>query len=217
FDLSKIKILQEVKINDYHSSNILGPGHADQVLHEKDFENTGGMMSTKLNGLLRGITIINGVPVSRGLKMNIYLDYEQISSLDQVNPNDIETVEVLKFATASIYGVNGGAGVIILTSKQGKATNLNDIASIGVLPIAVQGFYKARVFYAPKYDASIPPDNGTDLRSTIYWQPELTTDKDGNASFGFYNADGKGSYRVVVEGIDEKGNIGRQVYRYKVQ
>jgi len=33
----------------------------------------------------------------------------------------------------------------------------------------------------------------------------------------FYNADGQGSYRIVIEGMDEKGNIGRQVYRYKVE
>jgi len=47
--------------------------------------------------------------------------------------------------------------------------------------------------------------------------PELTTDKDGSASFEYYNSDGKGSYRIVMEGIDDKGNIGRQVYRYKVE
>jgi hypothetical protein len=45
----------------------------------------------------------------------------------------------------------------------------------------------------------------------------LVTDKDGNASFDYYNADGTGSYRIVVEGIDDKGNIGRQVYRYKIE
>jgi len=59
--------------------------------------------------------------------------------------------------------------------------------------------------------------NRKDLRSTIYWQPELVTDKDGNASISFYNADGICNYRVVVEGMDEKGNIGRKVYRYQVE
>ncbi|HEX3383937.1 MAG TPA: TonB-dependent receptor, partial [Mucilaginibacter sp.] len=136
-NFGKVRMLAEVKINDYHSSNIMGPGHADQVLHEKDFENFGGMLSNKLNGLLHGINILNGVPYIGNLPMNIYLDYSPIKNLDQVNPNDIETVEVLKFATAGIYGVNGGAGVVILTSKAGSSTKPGDIASIGVLPIAV--------------------------------------------------------------------------------
>jgi hypothetical protein len=46
--------------------------------------------------------------------------------------------------------------------------------------------------------------------------PELVTDKDGQSSFEFYNADGPGTYRLVIEGIDENGNIGRKIYSYKV-
>jgi hypothetical protein len=88
---------------------------------------------------------------------------------------------------------------------------------MGVLPISPKGFYIAREFYSPKYDQANLTNNRPDLRSTICWKPELVTDKDGNASFEYYNADGTGSYRIVVEGIDDKGNIGRQVYRYKVE
>lgn len=33
----------------------------------------------------------------------------------------------------------------------------------------------------------------------------------------FFNAGSKGTYRVVIEGIDGDGNLGRQVYRYKVE
>jgi len=56
-----------------------------------------------------------------------------------------------------------------------------------------------------------------DLRSTIYWNPRVTTDKTGATSLEFYNADGKGSYRAVIEGLDKEGNLGRFIYRYKVQ
>jgi hypothetical protein len=91
-----------------------------------------------------------------------------------------------------------------------------DMVATGVLPIKVQGYYKAREFYSPKYDSNINYTH-PDLRSTIYWKPELVTDQEGHASFDFYNADGTGTYRVVIEGIDEKGNIGRQVCRYRVE
>jgi len=40
--------------------------------------------------------------------------------LSQINPNDIETVSVLKDAAASIYGTKAGAGVILITTKRGK-------------------------------------------------------------------------------------------------
>ena len=54
------------------------------------------------------------------------------------------------------------------------------------------------------------------MRITIYWNPNIITDKDGKASFAYFNNDIKGTYRVVIEGIDDNGNLGRKVYRYKV-
>ena len=149
--------------------------------------------------------------------MLVVVDGVEGGDYSTLSANDIETVEVLKNASASIYGMYGGAGVLVITTKQGGGRSIKDIASMGVLPITVTGFYKAREFYSPKYDTSSPANSGTDLRSTIYWKPELVTDKDGNSSFEYYNADGTGSYRVVIEGIDEKGNLGRQVYRYRVE
>ena len=56
-----------------------------------------------------------------------------------------------------------------------------------------------------------------DARGTIYWSPNIITDKNGKASLEYYNADTKGTYRVVVEGIDDEGRIGRTVYRYTVK
>ena len=79
------------------------------------------------------------------------------------------------------------------------------------------GYYKAKAFYVPKYDHPKTNDQSSDLRTTVYWNPNVVTDKDGKASFEFYNNDTKGTYRVVVEGIDDDGKLGRTVYRYKVE
>ncbi len=148
--------------------------------------------------------------------MMVIVDGVEDGDFSGLQASDVETVEVLKYASASIYGMNGGAGVLIITTKKGGGRNIKDIASIGILPIAPMGFYKAREFYSPKYENTAITKQ-RDYRSTIYWKPELVTSKDGAASFDFYNADSKGTYRVVIEGIDDKGNLGRQVYRYKVE
>ena len=78
------------------------------------------------------------------------------------------------------------------------------------------GYSKEREFYAPKYAPNAPITNN-DLRTTIYWNPKLITDEKGNTSFEFNNADGKGNYKAVVEGVDKNGNIGRTVLRYSVK
>jgi hypothetical protein len=136
--------------------------------------------------------------------------------IDDINLNDVEKVEVFRFASTTIFGPGGGAGVIYITTATGAGKASTRGNAVGILPITAQGFYKAREFYSPKYETSLM-NKQPDLRSTIFWKPELVTDKNGNASFEYYNGDGHGTYRVVIEGIDDKGNIGRQVYRYKVE
>lgn len=227
------RMLKEVKIKSlkpddkYETESLAGAGYADQVLHSKDIGNSILSLPDALAGKLMGIRFTTsgapgegGVPVSlsTGGSMQVVLDGRELppgSGINYLRANDVETIEVLKGGNAAIYGFRGANGVLVITRKKGKMKELKDIPSFGVLPITVQGYQKVREFYSPKYESNIVYKH-PDLRSTIYWQPELITDKDGNASFDFYNADGTGSYRVVIEGIDEKGHIARQVYRYKV-
>jgi len=232
--LGKGRILKEVKVRSikpvkYETESLAGAGFADQVIHSKDIGNSILSLPDALAGKLMGIRFTSsgepgggGVPVwlgAGGGSMLVVVDGLELpptrSNIDYLRANDVETVEVLKSGNAAIYGFRGSNGVLVITRKKGKMKDLKDIPSFGVLPITVQGYQKVREFYSPKYENNTTY-NHPDLRSTIYWQPELVTDKDGNASFEYYNADGKGTYRVVVEGIDEKGHIGRQVYRYRV-
>ena len=56
-----------------------------------------------------------------------------------------------------------------------------------------------------------------DLRSTIYWNPTVKTDKDGKAAFNFFTAGTPGIYKVVIEGIDNKGSFGRSAFVLHIQ
>ena len=54
----------------------------------------------------------------------ILLDNVEIPSLQVVNPDDIESITILKdAASASIYGSKGAFGVVLLTSKKGAKTD----------------------------------------------------------------------------------------------
>jgi TonB-dependent starch-binding outer membrane protein SusC len=68
--------------------------------------------------------IIDGVPFasSTSTLSQIYLAGVGSSPLNAINPNDIESVEVLKDADATaIYGSRGANGVILITTRNGKA------------------------------------------------------------------------------------------------
>ena len=47
----------------------------------------------------------------------ILVDGSEITDLSTINPNDVKSVNVLKDASSSIYGVRGANGVILITTK----------------------------------------------------------------------------------------------------
>ena len=71
--------------------------------------------------------VINGVPVDGGSGAGISIDgftgTRPKSPLNFLNPSDIETITVLKDASATaIYGTRGANGVILIETKKGKTT-----------------------------------------------------------------------------------------------
>ena len=50
-------------------------------------------------------------------------DRNGISNLERLNPNDIESINVLKDASAAIYGAQAANGVILVTTKRGSSAN----------------------------------------------------------------------------------------------
>ncbi|RFS23279.1 TonB-dependent receptor [Chitinophaga silvatica] len=64
--------------------------------------------------------VIDGMPVNTTSRSDIYND--ETNPMADINPNDIESIEVLKDASAAaIYGARGANGVILITTKKGKA------------------------------------------------------------------------------------------------
>lgn len=64
---------------------------------------------------------------------------EKINPLSTINPSDIESIEILKDASATaIYGSRGANGVVLITTKKGKTgkTTINVNASFGVQQVA---------------------------------------------------------------------------------
>ncbi|SHK92151.1 TonB-linked outer membrane protein, SusC/RagA family [Chitinophaga jiangningensis] len=79
-----------------------------------------GQPGASTNVTIRGIQSIAGA----GVQPLYILDGVPISSGDlaAINPNDLESMTVLKdAAAAALYGARGGVGVVVMTSKRGKA------------------------------------------------------------------------------------------------
>ncbi|HRH10802.1 MAG TPA: MG2 domain-containing protein, partial [Bacteroidia bacterium] len=70
-------------------------------------------------------------------------------------------------------------------------------------------YYRARQFYAPKYNKEENVENRTDFRNTIYWNPNVEIGYSGKKTIEFYASDDITSFRTTVEGIGNNGLVGR--------
>jgi hypothetical protein len=218
---------QKVKKNEVtRSANLHGAGNADQVIMGDKLGANCVSLADCLRGKVFGVSFKpDGTPVniSRGANadMVIIVDGNQMqgSELNNLNANDVNSIEVLRTNfSKSIYGSDIGGGALVITMKQGSERKfVTSESPTGLITYPFKGFYKARTYYTPKYTAANQNDPTLDLRSGIYWKPDVLTGKDGASTFNYFNADTKGVYRVVIEGIDDDGNLGRQVYRYRVE
>ena len=128
--------------------------------------------------------------------------------LFSMTPEDIEAIFVIKDLT-SVFGYYAGysGAVVIKTSvgPDGFKKKSDNIAAVRPL-----GYQQKVEFYSPVYDtpekqASVVPD----LRTTIYWNPELEFNSAGEACAEFWTADKEGAYLLVGETLDSKGRVVR--------
>ena len=103
---------------------------ADQVLQGR----AAGVQMTQNSGIpgggtsirIRGVNSLNSsnepIIVIDGVVIDAQTGNSTDNALSSINPNDIETMDILKDASATaIYGAQGANGVILITTKRGKA------------------------------------------------------------------------------------------------
>lgn len=127
--------LDEIVLIGYGSQKKKETTGAVSVVSSQTIED---LKPTRIEQALQGqvagvnITTTSGAPGAassiriRGVSTNgdnqplILVDGNRIEDLSVINPSDIESINILKDATAGIYGVLAANGVIIITTKSGR-------------------------------------------------------------------------------------------------
>ena len=130
-----ISELDEVVLVGYGTQAKKEVTGAVSVLGSKDIEKLNPVrVEQAMQGQVAGVTVTSasGSPGSgsniriRGISTNgdsrplIMVDGNIIEDLSVINPNDIKSINILKDATAGIYGVQGANGVILIETKTGR-------------------------------------------------------------------------------------------------
>ena len=178
--------------------------------------------STKI--VIRGSNSLSGNNTPLVVVDGVIMNYATIASID---PNAIANVEVLKDeASSAIYGCRGASGVIIIKTKNNNEYGWKSLNNRRFNNYATHAFYrnykatrtyKGRQFYQPIYDSKELPEERTDFRNTIYWNPVVQTDENGEAVLEFYNSDAITSFKIITEGIGYNGLLGRDETLYSTK
>lgn len=189
---------------------VYGPiGKPLKVLKERDLKERRFRNALELVASVPGVDIGNteGVRyiVSRR-HVNIILegmkeDFSELYMLDLLAYIHIKYIDRME------YNISGNNINIFISLKKGTDFTLRGLNFYRFTPL---GYHKPAEFYIPRYDVAeernLPQ---ADLRSTLYWNPDVRLQQGDTTTLRFYTTDRKGPFRVKVEGTTPKGEIVR--------
>lgn len=77
--------------------------------------------TNSISGGTQPLYVIDGVPITTGDFGQVGFEGQGINALADINPDDIESISILKDASAAaIYGARAGNGVVLITTKSGN-------------------------------------------------------------------------------------------------
>ena len=153
-------------------------------------------------GVLSGdpMVLLDGVPI---------LDVDDIMRMDPLRVKKLEVVKRPYHLGQAVF-----PGIISYTTYQGDLGGMQiDSRSVS---LNYDGLQLKREFFSPQYTREQVNDRMPDQRLLLHWEPEITTDDKGNHQLEFYTSDVPGQYAIVVEGLNDKGYSGSNIYTFTV-
>jgi TonB-linked SusC/RagA family outer membrane protein len=138
------KSLDDIVVVGYGTQKVTKVSGAISTVKSADIEKLKPVRAEEaLQGRASGVTVIQngspgskptvlvrGIPSFSGTDPLVIIDgiQQTLDDLNSINPTDIESLNVLKdAATTAIYGVRGGNGVIVVTTKTGRKNQKTEI------------------------------------------------------------------------------------------
>lgn len=195
--------LEEVVVVGYSTQNKASLTSAVSVIGNENIQTTNHTsLAQKLQGKVAGLNIrqASGQPGVfdndiniRGFGNPIYvidgIRREGKGEFQQLNANDIESITVLKDASAAIYGLGAANGVILVTTKKGTKgapkfkfdMNFGALKPTDVPDMANAAQYMEMTNYSAIYE------RGNDDRTPLISQEELAKWQEGGPGYGSTN------------------------------
>jgi TonB-dependent starch-binding outer membrane protein SusC len=129
--------ISSVKNKDFKDQPVVALGNAIQgklagVNVVSPSGTPGAALLFNIRGSFNPLYVVDGIPLSSENNSSLETSYDlsgnavgkgqSVSSISDINPNDIESIEILKDASAAaIYGARAANGVVLITTKRGNS------------------------------------------------------------------------------------------------
>ncbi|WP_462254842.1 hypothetical protein [Ferruginibacter sp.] len=207
--VGKTKSLKQKLEEEYTSGFFAGGDGYTFAVDDDPFAKTAISILDYLRGKVAGLQIgSDGQSATwRGSSTSIFLD-ENNTDISLLQSIPMSNVALIKVFRPPFFGASGGGagGAIAIYTKKGA----DNSAVKGLDFTNIYGYSAIKEFYMPDYEKTTTPDL-PDYRSTLYWSPFLIFDKKTRRiKIPFYNSDNCKKIRVVIEGINQFGQLTRE-------
>ncbi|MEI7734375.1 MAG: hypothetical protein WCI49_02865 [Ferruginibacter sp.] len=154
-------------------------------------------------------TIVGPCVFCRGAKgpVSLFLNENPIDN-DMMDNLNIENIAYIKYYESTPWLQGLPASLSIYTKKSDDFKEDAKKLPSNLIKMKLAGYSPVKEFYSPDYSVAKDNQANADLRSTLYWQPYIITNKENPAaSFSFYNNDITTRFKVVIEGMNEEGKL----------
>jgi hypothetical protein len=169
--------------------------------------------------MMKPYTLMNGQIVFMGTQNSFYaqsgalivIDGQKMGTsadaLNMVSPHDVESINIsLDPSDIQKYTGFNNVGIIEISTKKGGTAKTPGMSLPAPEETYRDGYRIPRSFLSTH---GIKYQSGKDMRTTLYWNPQLEPGTKGSATFAIPLSQVKSAFVIYVEGMDNQGNAGK--------
>lgn len=184
--------------------------NTSKVITAKDIEKSHYNSIYDMFRFLPGVSVIGETVLYHQASPMIIVDDVPRDDFDYsiLDVSDISDVFVSPpVVVMPIFGSRAANGAIVINTKRGTFVEKNKLNK-NMQVIKPIGYQQTIEFYSPEYETETDRNKAAkDLRSTIYWKPNVVVDDTGMATLNFYSADSSSEYGIIIEGTSDQGHL----------
>jgi hypothetical protein len=145
---------------------------------------------------LEPLFMLDGIEVPYGVVASVPLTW--IERIEVLKGGGIATTMMREKSEDGQLKHNGVISVVTKPPEERKVYEKPVFHSINTI---IKGYDVQRIFYSPDYTGKLNSDNKPDLRSTLFWEPDISVEYGEEYNLIYFNADKTGKITITAEGM----------------